>query len=78
MKVKETYICEVCGREYASEEECAGCERCHIPFKTTKSIYQLPWWFKKDKKYPIAINCVTENGNEYLYELTRIDGVKIL
>ena len=77
MKEKTTYICDVCGREYGTQKECAACEQSHVSFSIMKPIYKLPWWIVFNKKYPIAIKARTADGDEYLYELTRINGRKI-
>lgn len=78
MKEKTTYVCEVCGTEYTTKKECISCEENHASFAIIDSIYNLPWWrFIGNKKYPIALKARTADGNEYLYELTRINGRRI-
>lgn len=76
MKEKTTYICDTCGGEYNTQKECAACEQSHASFAIMEPIYNLPWWLLCNKKYPIAIKARTAEGDEYLYELTMINGRK--
>lgn len=60
---KQVFICEVCGKNYATEAEAVSCESNHITITETKSIFD-----PKDKlKYPSKLICTMSDGKTMMY-----------
>lgn len=57
MKSVEHYICEICGAEYESKEECRECEHCH-----NKPIEIIKVEYKKNGSYPSKVYIRMSNG----------------
>lgn len=65
MKIRSVYQCELCGTEYATEEEAKECESIHITDFTVVKKYLS---FHPKKRYPYHITIESEGGYYRDYE----------
>lgn len=67
MKKIELFVCEHCGTQYATKEQCKLCESIHCPPKEIKSCRYIP--YKSDKTgYPITVQIEMSDGRTVTYK----------
>lgn len=67
MKKIEKYVCEFCGDEFDSKEECERCEKRHIK---PIGIETAKWVFASDpafKDYPFFVGIKMDDGSVVKY-----------
>lgn len=63
MTKRELFICEICGGQYNTEDECKNCENSHIIPKQIVRYSYIP----AISRYPYGVTIKMSDGEELSY-----------
>lgn len=66
MKKIELFVCDHCGTQYDTQEQCKLCESTHCPPKEIKLCRYMP--YKSAKRYPIMVQIEMSDGKMVTYK----------